>query len=188
MLNSVLLLRRGIAGASSLTSFRAPAGPAAAFPAAPGAGAKAEAGVEVESVTSAQRYRALRYGGTVRAAHSSTTCHGPAGASAVPRPAPRTAAQNDGSCMFRTDVDGDPATCGSGHARDGLPTGARPSSARLRGPAGTTLCTHTPGYDSDVPGLAEGLRHGRIRPGLRPVPRADAAWARAPLVAVDTKR
>jgi hypothetical protein len=105
----------------------------AAAPAPPGADAGARVAAEAEGLPFAQRYRALRHGGIVRAANVSVTCRGPLAPTTVSCPAAQAgaAAPNDGFDMFYTDVDSDPNTYNSSRATVALPAGAEVAYARL---------------------------------------------------------
>ncbi|KAA0921874.1 DUF3344 domain-containing protein [Streptomyces apricus] len=140
MRNSLgLLLRRGTVSAFSLAALCVPGGPAAAVPDPPGAEAdvRTDAGARVAAEAAglpfAQRYRALRHGGIVRAANTSVTCRRPLAPAPVSCPAARAgaAAANDGFDMSYTDVDSDPNTYNSSRATIALPAGARVAYARL---------------------------------------------------------
>ncbi|MDQ0787056.1 DUF3344 domain-containing protein [Streptomyces sp. B3I8] len=133
-------LGRAIACACALLSLWAPAATTAtAAPPAPSAAQAAPAPAFVPEqwrVPFAERYRALRHGGIVRAAGTAVTCsggpaHTPGGGRACLDARAGGEGANGDFDMTYVDVDDDPNTYNSSRAELGLPPGAYVRYARL---------------------------------------------------------
>ncbi|MFF3414075.1 hypothetical protein ACFYW9_05160 [Streptomyces sp. NPDC002698] len=149
-----LLPRRAIVGGSAPAAFRTPGGPASAEPPADRPPA-----ARAQTLPSTRRYRALRHGGIVRPANSSTSCRSSAKAALGDAADPRDDVPN--------------STIG----------GTGPDTPR-RVPS----YANAPGHDSDALEVGEGIRGGGDQLAFRIVSQRDAAWIGALFAAVDAKQ